>query len=156
MKREQFLFATIEYPEDTYYPSMQDQIMQNSFLGGGGGPANFLPFNEWRLVMQERHRFQTITVLQARCAACTAEKQYQLGIRLARYWLEIDPLNEAALRSLMAMLAGDGRAQEALRQYERYTWWLTAELNINHEPTTQSLAAEIAAQAELPLASKGA
>jgi len=128
-------------------------MLENALPETANRLTDGLHYKEWQLLMQERHRYKTICVLAARCASCLAEKRWTLGIKLARYWLEIDPMNEDALCCLMTMLVGDGQPEEALRQYEWYQWRLSAELAIEPSLSTQKLAHQIASEHDLSLSS---
>lgn len=147
MNREQNFMPTLEIPETNYFSPHTNHLIQTFAMSEAAHhPNQLLNQKEQQLLMQERRRYKTIGVLQARCQACLAQKRWETGIKLARYWLEIDRLNEEPLRCLMKMLVGDNRPQEALRQYEWYQWWLSAELAIEPEQSTQNLAHQIAAQ----------
>lgn len=151
MNREQNFIADLEILDMNYFSPHTNHLIQTFAMSKAAHYPNQSPNEkEQQLLMQERRRYKTISVLQARCQTCLAQKKWETGIKLARYWLEIDRLNEEALRCLMMMLVGDNQPQEALRQYEWYQWWLSAELAIEPEQSTQNLAHQIAANHPTP------
>jgi DNA-binding SARP family transcriptional activator len=66
-------------------------------------------------------------------------------IRVARRLLEVEPLNEAAHRSLMAAYARTGRTSYALRQYLECRRGMVVELGIEPAADTAALHARILA-----------
>jgi len=66
-----------------------------------------------------------------------------VGISAARLLIELDPLDEAARRSLMLLLARTGNRAEALRQYEICRELLKVELGVEPDAASQELFQQI-------------
>lgn len=72
-------------------------------------------------------------------------------------WLEVDPLDEEAVRLLLTTLTALGRHTEALRRYHELEQRLQTELEVPPAPVTSALAADIRARLEkLPASSAAA
>ena len=101
-------------------------------------------FEEW--LAAERNRVRELAldglgyllVLQAGAGA--GQEAIHTGIRLL---LRLDPLQEAAHRTLMRLYAQRGRRSDALRQYQTCADVLTRELGVAPESATERLRDEI-------------
>jgi WD40 repeat protein/DNA-binding SARP family transcriptional activator/type II secretory pathway predicted ATPase ExeA len=100
-------------------------------------------FEEWLLLAQERLRIQVLAAHQRLCKIYNDQGKLAQAIDVARRWLDIDPLDEAALRRLMTLLALDGRSNAAWQQYETSRKHLIMELGAQPEPATRVLADQI-------------
>jgi predicted ATPase/DNA-binding SARP family transcriptional activator len=97
------------------------------------------PFDEWQFFEAERLREALASALQRLVQGHVAEGSLAPAIDVARRWLALDPLREAAHRELMRLYAWDGRRTAALRQYEECVRILEEELGVPPEPETDQL-----------------
>jgi DNA-binding SARP family transcriptional activator len=88
---------------------------------------------QWRAICLRLAR------LQGRC------RPHQDAVRWCERVLERDPMDEEALRALLACLGAAERGSEALRRYDRFVRQLQAELEIPPSPETLALAARLKA-----------
>lgn len=101
------------------------------------------PFEEWRTVERERlHELALeglVKLLREQVAADRADPAIQTSMRI----LAMDPLQETVHRTLMRLLAGQGRRAAALRQYQTCVACLLRELSAEPEEETRQLYREI-------------
>lgn len=102
------------------------------------------PFDEWRLIVQERCR----RLLQDGLHACIVRKlregDTKAGLEFAHRLLELDPLDEIANKQCMQILAMEGRRSAALVQYEKYCAHLQNELGVKPSKGIRALFQQIA------------
>ena len=96
-------------------------------------------FDEWQFFEAERLREALASALERLVQGRVAEGSLAPAIDVARRWLALDPLREAAHRELMRLYAWDGRRTAALRQYEECVRILEEELGVPPEPETDQL-----------------
>jgi DNA-binding SARP family transcriptional activator len=111
----------------------------------GGDPLPEELYQEWTFVWRERLTDRYAHVLAALTRAYGAKGATDDALRAARKFVELDPLNEAAQRELMASYARAGRRNHALRQYLACRRALGDELGIEPSEATTSLQARILA-----------
>jgi ATP/maltotriose-dependent transcriptional regulator MalT len=111
----------------------------------GGDPLPEDRYVEWTFVWRERLTDRYAHVLAALTRSYTAKGATEDALRAARKFVELDPLNEAAHRELMASYARAGRRNHALRQYLACRRALVDELGIEPSEATASLQARILA-----------
>src|SRR4029077_18900665 len=101
-------------------------------------------FESWRRAESTRYRDQTVDVLarlMSQFGACgEAERAIETGKRI----LTLEPMHEAATRSLMQLYADSGRRGAAVQLYRTLADSLKAELNAQPEAETRAVFAEIA------------
>ncbi|MBN2005137.1 MAG: DUF2791 family P-loop domain-containing protein [Anaerolineae bacterium] len=88
------------------------EFLQGFSLRGGSG------FEEWLLLERERWLLQIQEALHELVKAALACGQYALGLPHALRWVELDPLNEVALRQTMLLYARTDQWAAALSLFE--------------------------------------
>jgi DNA-binding SARP family transcriptional activator len=92
-------------------------------------------FDEWLSAQRERYHRQAVEATRM-----LAERdQDQQALAYAGRWAELDPLDEAAHRRAMLLLAAGGRRSQALGQYETCQQLLRAGLAVEPEQATREL-----------------
>ncbi|MFZ6026134.1 MAG: BTAD domain-containing putative transcriptional regulator [Chloroflexota bacterium] len=117
-------------------------LVRGDFLAGltlPGCPA----FHEWQVLQSERLRLHFGQILEALARLHAAQKNDFSAIQYARYWLEIDPLNEAAHRLLMVLYESSSQSAAALQQYETCRHLLKEKLDVDPEAETLALSRRI-------------
>ncbi|MFN8216984.1 MAG: BTAD domain-containing putative transcriptional regulator [Solirubrobacterales bacterium] len=99
----------------------------------------------WAAPWRERLLDTQVDLLSALIETCAAAGDHDQAIRAGRRLLEVDPLNEAAHRSLMVAYARTGRTSHALRQYLECRHALVLELGVEPAAETSRLQALILA-----------
>ncbi len=113
-------------------------LYHGDFLDGyqlNGSPA----FEHWLLAERERLRSLALSVHQKLLSQAAAGGQFDRAIAEAQALLRIDPLQEPAQRQLMRLLAGTGRRNQALSQFENYRTLLAEELDVEPDEKTRAL-----------------
>lgn len=110
-----------------------------------GMAVNEQPFERWLQCERERLRTQLSRALTQLIAMDMAAERYADAAEVCSRLLQLDPLSEEAHRSLMRLLALQGRRAAALQQYRALTQLLDEELGAAPDPLTQQLYAEIEA-----------
>jgi ABC-type oligopeptide transport system substrate-binding subunit/DNA-binding SARP family transcriptional activator len=100
-------------------------------------------FEDWLIRERERLHRRVVDVLHDLVSYDLKSEDYKTGIVHAARLLELDPLMEDGHRQLMRLLASSGQRGAALEQYERCRELLLTELDVEPEPLTQALYAEI-------------
>lgn len=101
------------------------------------------PFEEWLVNERERLRDLALETLAKLLARQRAVPDVDAAVRTAQRLLALDPLQEAAHRTLMRLYAEQGRRGAALRQYQQCVGVLQRELGLEPEPETRQLYQEI-------------
>ncbi|MFO1056476.1 MAG: BTAD domain-containing putative transcriptional regulator [Dongiaceae bacterium] len=96
-------------------------------------------FEEWLLVERQRLRQRLEAALARLMAAALAGGDRAQASAAAQRLLGLDPLREAAVRTLMQLQAEDGETAQALRLYEALAERLRRELGVAPEPATTQL-----------------
>lgn len=103
-------------------------------------------FENW--MVSQRSMIQSCLISRLQQAAGSASEQGQYAAAAAHLSaaLAMDPLQEKMHRDLMQSLVAQGRADEALLQYERCQKILARELGVAPDMQTRKLAAEVRAR----------
>ncbi len=96
-------------------------------------------FSEWQHNQAEHWRRVATEGMHGLVEYHTAWSKYAQGLAWARHLLALDPLDEAAHRHMILLLARSGRRHAALRQYQSAAERLQTELGIDPEPATTAL-----------------
>lgn len=96
-------------------------------------------FEDWVLAEAEAWRQRCMAVLVAAGGRASAEGDLPAAIDLAARRLELDRLDEAAHRDLMALYARTGDRAAAIRQYRSCVRLLSDELDVEPLPETVAL-----------------
>jgi len=96
-------------------------------------------FEDWRRGRRQVLRAQAIQALASLVELQDGAQAIATALRL----LALDPLNEAAHRTLMRLYAASGERTMALKQYQACREILAAELELSPEPETERLMHEI-------------
>jgi DNA-binding SARP family transcriptional activator len=104
-------------------------------LYGGDFMAGFAlrdnaAFEEWQFGEAESLHRELAQALEAQVQREITTRRYDQAILLARRWLALDPLHEAAHRQLMHLFALDGDRTAALKQYRECVRVLDEELGV--------------------------
>jgi DNA-binding SARP family transcriptional activator len=105
--------------------------------------ANCLQFEDWLLAKRQHFRLQVIQALEQLSAFYEGTGQLPEAERSIRRLLEHDPLNEAAYRQLMRVLAQADQRSTALEVYENCRRVLATELGLAPAIETVTLAEQI-------------
>jgi DNA-binding SARP family transcriptional activator len=101
------------------------------------------PFQDWLLGERRRLLEMALQALDRLVSLHTREGNTDRATDAAVRLLSLDPLREAAHRSLMQLLTSSGRWGAALRQYQLCVDVLRRELDVDPEPETQALYREV-------------
>lgn len=126
-------------------------LYRGSFLAGlslAGSPS----FEEWALLERERFQRLLVKILRDLVDSYEQRAEYDLALRYARQWIELEPWQEEGHRQLMRLLTLDGQRGLALAQYETCRRTLAEELEVEPEPETTALYERIHAGLALPAA----
>ncbi len=118
---------------------LHDAVSQlaGEFLAGffvGQAPL----FEEWMLAERAYFRGQLGDALALLVRGYSARRDYEMGIRTARQWSALDPLQELPQRSLIQLYAAAGDRPAAMQQYFDFKALLAQELGV--EPAQESTA----------------
>lgn len=97
------------------------------------------PFEMWQIQQAENFRILCADSLEHLANAYAQIGEYTPALDYGRRWLNQDPLNENAHRTLMRLLAGMGDRIGAIRQFESCAQKLQAELGIQPQTETKEL-----------------
>ncbi len=96
-------------------------------------------FDQWQLLEAEALRAELADALRRLVALESADGRPQQAVGPARRLLTLDPLDEAAHRSLMQLHAASGDRGAVARQYREVVRLLDAELGVAPSPETTGL-----------------
>ncbi len=118
------------------------EMIHGPFLGKANLAASE-PFIHWVTIQREQFHWQAMEVLSRLSAYYLGNGNYKEAADYARQHLQFDPWDEEANRQLMLALAGSGKRNAALAQYESLRRTLIKELNIEPEDKTVHLYRQI-------------
>lgn len=95
-------------------------------------------FDDWQLAAADDVRRELGVVLE-RLADPAVTPDVERAIGFAKRWIDLDPLHEAAHRTLMRLFAAAGDRAAALRQYRACVACLDRELGVEPLPETTEL-----------------
>lgn len=121
-------------------------LVRGDFLDQFALP-NCLQFDEWLLMQRQQFQVQVTAVLEQLAAFHERAGHLAEAERTTRRLLEYDPLNEAATRQLMRVLARADQRSAALDAYETCRRLLASELGLAPAVETVTLAEQIRAHA---------
>jgi predicted ATPase len=98
-----------------------------------------VPFEEWMLATGEHIRRKLAQTVRMLAHAHAQLGDLAASSAITRRWLELEPIEEAAHRHMMQLLALRGRRSAALAQYAACRQALSRELGIEPEPETVRL-----------------
>lgn len=101
-------------------------------------------FDEWVLSQRERYQEAALSLASQLADHYESRGDYAAAEGIARRQVQIEPWREEAHRQLMRVLAYQGRRGDALRQYERLSQLLAAELGLEPARATEQLRRQIA------------
>lgn len=113
-------------------------LYQGEFLQGFSVRGARL-FEEWVTVEREQMHHLVMGGSSQIVEWYLVHGEYAAGIRQATRWLQLDPLNEAAHRTMMRLLAYDGQIGAAVRQYQECVRILDEELGLTPSQKTAEL-----------------
>ena len=96
-------------------------------------------FDDWQMLTSQRLQRTLATVLETLVRHCSAREEFERAIAHARRWSSLDPMHEAAHRSLMDLYARSGQRSAALRQYRDCVRILESELGVPPLPETTAV-----------------
>ncbi|MCI0521514.1 MAG: diguanylate cyclase [Chloroflexi bacterium] len=103
------------------------------------GVADAQAFQEWGVFHREHYFRYLLAALQTLSDTYQRQDDYERAHQYAWRHVNLAPLEEAAHRQLMNLLAMSGRRSAALEQYQACKRVLAEELNIEPSPETQAL-----------------
>ncbi|MCB0100195.1 MAG: bacterial transcriptional activator domain-containing protein, partial [Caldilineaceae bacterium] len=107
-------------------------------------------FETWLATEREALRMDLASLLTALAECAAAEARWDTAIDYTRRWVALDPLDEAAHRTLMALYYQNGQRSAALRHFDECERLLRAELDVGPEDETTQLAGAIR-RGQLPM-----
>lgn len=113
--------------------------------------SDSLPFEEWQLCEEEALRASQGAALDALTRLREGRGDLEGAMASARRRMELDPLDERALRTLMELSLRMGRRSEALRWYEGFSKLLERELKLAPGPETIQLRDRIASGSQVEI-----
>lgn len=96
--------------------------------------------DQWSSRLERYHRRARRSLIER----CAETGDLEAGLRFAREWLDLDPLEDEAQHRVIELLAGLGRSDEALREYDRFVEILARE-ELEPLDQTRTLAEQIRA-----------
>ena len=87
-------------------------------------------FDDWQMLTSQQLQRTLAMVLETLVRHCSASQELERAITHARRWSSLDPMHEAAHRSLMDLYARSGQRSAALRQYRDCVRILESELGV--------------------------
>jgi predicted ATPase/DNA-binding SARP family transcriptional activator len=117
-------------------------LYRGDFLAGFA-VADCLEFDDWQIYQAEKYRQLYARVLEKLIYCCQLQGDLETALTTARRWVALDPLHEAAQRTLMILYARAGQRSDALRQYQECIRLLQEELGVEPEPETEDLYEQI-------------
>ncbi len=108
-------------------------FMADVYLGDAQG------FQEWCVFNREQHFRYLLSSLQSLSAFHQGKRDYELAHQYAWRYVNLAPLEEAAHRQLMTVLALSGRRTAALEQFHACSSLLSKELAVETSAETQAL-----------------
>lgn len=96
-------------------------------------------FDEWQFHQAERLRNSLGRALEMLSTWYGARGEFERGLEKARRWAALDPLNEAAHRTVMRLFESTGQHAAALRHFETTRAILNKELGVDPEAETIDL-----------------
>lgn len=111
----------------------------------GGLPLPAERYDEWTLGWRERLVDRCVELLSELIGSYAERGDHAAAITAGRELIDLDPLNEAAHRRLIAAYARAGRTGQALRQYLECRRRLVGELGVEPSEATSRLQARILA-----------
>jgi DNA-binding SARP family transcriptional activator len=129
-------------------PGGRDAVAEALALYRGDFLAGFTlrdspEFDHWQLAHSEGLRFSALRGLERLVRFHSTHGPWEEAVAHARRWLFLDPLCEAAHRSLMQLYAWSGERGMAVRQYEQCVEVLAGELGTRPQVETVRLAEAI-------------
>ena len=109
-------------------PADAVELYTGSFLAGFG-LRDSVEFDQWQLGTTEQLRREVSSALE-RVTRSLASSDVDAAIATARRWVELDPLQEAAHRSLIELHSRKGDRAAAVRQYRDCVALLESELGL--------------------------
>lgn len=139
--------GALRVPARDLWRGALDDPLDFSGLGGflDGFSAQSAPFDDWANARAREIEARTIAWLQAQAADLEAAGDIPSATAALAEAVRRDPLNEAAHRRLMTLLADSGRPEAALAQFETCRKALARQLDVQPDVQTRRLAAEIRA-----------
>lgn len=128
-------------------------LYSGDFLSGFSLPDS-QPFDDWQSAETDRLRLLHEEALKNLAVGFERFGELVEAVRVTQRALKANPMEEAAHRRLMRLLARSGKRSEAIRQYDRCVEIIDEELGVEPEEATTQLVEEIrqGRLAELPVA----
>ncbi len=104
------------------------------------------PFDDWQAREAHVLRRDLAVALKRLAEAHHATGEWEAAIEYARQWLALDPVEEAAHRTLMRLYEASGAHAAAVRQYQDCARSLREELGVDPTPETSALYRSILAR----------
>jgi len=116
-------------PEDAKHLIAATSVYKGSFLEGMDG--------EWCLIERQRLARIQVELLRTMVGESTSNGLYQTAISFAHNWLDSDPLDEEAYRTLMRLYSMIGQPSRAMEQFERCRQML--EVEFGYYPSRETI-----------------
>ncbi|MFC2095095.1 BTAD domain-containing putative transcriptional regulator [Candidatus Bipolaricaulota bacterium] len=101
--------------------------------------ANSVLFEDWQLAEGESLKRELTETLERLIDYFMSREEWPSATKYARRWLDMDALNESAVRKLISALAGQGKRREALQVFEECSQRLLSEIGLAPDSTTVEL-----------------
>jgi len=117
-------------------------LYEDDFLSGFALPDSE-PFDDWQRLESQRLRATLAGALERLGHGYATQGKHEDALRYVQRWLTLDPLDEAAHRTLIQLYAQTGQRASALRQYRQCVRTLERELGVEPSPETSALYEQI-------------
>jgi WD40 repeat protein/DNA-binding SARP family transcriptional activator len=107
-------------------------------------------FEEWLTITREHLQRQALQMFDQLINGLIHQQNYQLGLAYAQQLVQLDPLNEAAQRRFIQLLALSNQRSSALQQFAQYRDLLARELDLPPEDETLALVEQVRAGLIVP------
>jgi len=134
-------FQRLASSEDVADLQVSAEIYRGELLDGFDVPEQ--PFQEWLAGERARLGETAMETLQTLAEKLRDAGKFDGALAAARRAAQLDPLREAAHRTLMRLFDAGGQADLALRQYELCREILARELDVHPDGETESLYRDI-------------
>lgn len=112
-------------------------------------------FEDWLATEQRRYRQLALGAMERLCLLLERDGQIERAAEVASSLIGLDPLNEEGHRRLIALLADQGKLNDALRQYQACRDLLRKELDVAPAGETEELQRKILERRRLGTAELG-
>jgi DNA-binding SARP family transcriptional activator/tetratricopeptide (TPR) repeat protein len=146
-ERVRVVEGVIDSDVDRFAALLRDSALEAAHLRTGelldGVDLRDQAFVDWLSSKRAEYQEALSEALRALASSTNEDETSDAGLQAARQLVALDPLDEAARRQFMQLLAQSGNRAEAIRQYDICANLLMDELGIEPDVATQDLLEQI-------------